>query len=592
MADDLDDLILRIAAGELTGDAAEAAAIEFKTDGRSIKDDLLNLADAAACFANSTGGRVIVGISDKRTGPGAFMGTRLDGDQVRLRIYELTQPPLLVDSTVRSTPHADVLVLNVPRSAQVHSVNGQIPKERVGTSCMPMSTDRISTVTAEKTGRDWSASPSNLRVGDVDSGAIEVARRMLKRSDDLKKRRLAEAPNVDLLRSLGVVTEGQHLTNAGALLFAETASAPAISYTHRRTPAGLLTANEHLTGPLLVALQQVFDLVEARIERTPISIGKGQQLHVADLPEAAVREAIINGVMHREYFSLERTAIEHSVTSMRITSPGGFVPGVSVDNVLTTSSRTRNTNLAGALRMLGLAETAGSGVDRMYAEMTRIGHAPPRFRAGATSVEVTLSGGAPNSALARFVATLPPEEAEDADTMLILLTLLTHRTIDAPAITPLLQKADASESQAVLERLSAPSMALLEPTRETARLNQPKYRLREDVLAALGSAVTYRRRTTDQVDRKIIELVAETGTINGRMVRILLDVDTVTASRMLAGLVERGILIKTSTAERGPSVTYGRGPAFPKKSRVPRARTADDGREPPVPDLLDLLNDE
>ena len=93
-----------------------------------------------------------------------------------------------------------------------------------------------------------------------------------------------------------------------------------------------------------------------------------------------------------------------------------------------------------------------------------------------------------------------------------------------------------------------------------------KYRLREDALTALGSAVTYRRRTTDQLDRKIIELVNETGTINARMVRILLDLDAVGASRVLADLVDRGILVKTSEATRGPNVTYGRGAAFPAKA--------------------------
>jgi ATP-dependent DNA helicase RecG len=122
------------------------------------------------------------------------------------------------------------------------------------------------------------------------------------------------------------------------------------------------------------------------------------------------------------------------------------------------------------------------------------------------------------------------------------------------------------EAQSVLARLSGDEIRLLEPTRETARRAYPKYRLREDALTALGSAVTYRRRTTDQLDRKVIELVNETGTINARMVRILLDLDTVGASRLLADLVEREILVKTSEARRGPSVTYGRGAAFPTKA--------------------------
>ena len=565
--DALDRVLAHIADGVSPATEIETRDLEFKTDGRSVKDDLANIAEAAVCFANTAGGTLIVGVDDKALGPAAFVGTKLDPEKTRHRVYEITQPPLLVEAERRATPHGEVLILVVPTSTQVHSAHGKIPTERVADHCVPMTTERIAAVTAQKTGRDWSVQPSGMPVSEVDPVAMQVAREMLARSSDLAKRRLAETVDADLLRALGVVLEDQTLTKAGALLFTRAYERTVlISYTHRRTPAGQLTANEQLTGPLVVALQRVFDLIEARLESTPVSIGKGQQLHIADLPEPALREAIVNGMMHREYFSSERTAVEHSVTQLRVSSPGGFIPGVSVDNVLTTSSRTRNANLAGAMRMLGLAETAGSGVDRMYAEMARVGHEPPRYTADSTQVEVMLLGGAPNTALARYVATLPPGESADADTMLILLTLLTRRTVGAEELMPLLQKPVIEEAQSVLSRLSGEEVRLLEPTRESARRAYPKYRLREEALAALGSAVTYRRRTTDQLDRKIVELVTETGTINARMVRTLLDLDSVGASRVLADLVEREILKKTSEATRGPSVTYGRGPAFPSKS--------------------------
>lgn len=567
--DQIDKVLMGIAEATYTADGAESLEIEFKTDGRSRNDDLANLAEAASCLANAAGGIIVVGVDDKLTGIPAFVGTALDPERTRLRIYELTAPPLLVEAESReSASTATVLVLKVPSSTQVHSANGKIPAERIDKHCMPMSSDRIAAVTAQKTGRDWSAQPSGVSSSDVDPVAMQIAREMLVRSNDVSKRRLAETSDIDLLRAVGVVLEDQSLTNGGALLFSRAYDrVTLVAYTHRRTPAGQLTANEQLSGPLVVAIQRTFDLIDARLETTPVPIGKGQQLHIADLPEAAVREAVVNGLMHREYFSTERTSIEHTVTQLRVTSPGGFVPGVNVDNVLTTSSRTRNANLAGAMRMLGLAETAGSGVDRMYAEMARVGHEPPRYVADTTKVEVTLLGGAPNTSLARYVATLPPDEAADADTMLILLTLLTHKTVSAEELTPLLQKPTVDEAQSVLARLSGEAIQLLEPTRETARRARPKYRLREDALAALGTAVGYRRRTTDQLDRKVIELVNETGTINGRMVRILLDLDTVGASRLLADLVDRDVLVKTSEATRGPSVTYGRGASFPASAK-------------------------
>jgi ATP-dependent DNA helicase RecG len=588
MHEALDAVLAQISSGQIDADGAESQVLEFKSDGRSLPDDLANLADAAACLANSGGGILVVGVADNARGAAAFVGTRLEPERTRHRIYELTQPPLLVDAETREVDGTDgrVLVLTVAQSTQVHSANGKIPTERVDKHCLPMTTDRISAVTAQKMGLDWSAASSGVLATEADPLAMEVARRLLERSTDVGRRRLAESEDIDLLRALGVVLEDQSLTNGGALLLsAKYEKTVLISYVHRRTPTGQLTANEQLAGPLIIALQKVFDLIEARLETTPVSIGKGQQLHIADLPEGAVREAVVNGLMHREYFSQERTAVEHTVTQLRVTSPGGFVPGVSVDNVLTTSSRTRNTNLAGAMRMLGLAETAGSGVDRMYAEMARIGHEPPRYLADPTKVEVALLGGAPNTALARYVASLPADEAADADTMLILLRLLTHKTVSADELVPILQKARSEEAQSVLARLSGEQVKLLEPTRETVRRAQPKYRLREEAIAALGAAVTYRRRTMDQLDRKVIELVNETGTINGRMVRILLDLDTIGASRLLADLVEREILVKTSEATRGPGVTYGRGPKFPARSRSLSHPSRAASRDQPQPPL-------
>lgn len=61
-------------------------------------------------------------------------------------------------------------------------------------------------------------------------------------------------------------------------------------------------------------------------------------------------------------------------------------------------------------------------------------------------------------------------------------------------------------------------------------------------------------------------LVREMGSINGRVVQTMFDVQPGTASRILSDLVDRNILVKTSKARRGPSVTYGPGKNFPYKA--------------------------
>lgn len=293
----------------------------------------------------------------------------------------------------------------------------------------------------------------------------------------------------------------------------------------------------------------------------------GQQLQLADLPFAAVREAVINAVMHRDYRIRDRTVIDHAPTRLAVTSPGAFVTGVTA-HILTMSSRRRNPQLAMAIRTVGLAETAGTGVDRMYAEMARLGHQPPSFDSDQSSVRVTLLGGAPNSHLARFVATLPQHDADDADTMIVLLTL-THAKVTAGGIATLLQR-PVDETQSVLDRLSAPPVELVERTRQSIRWTHPEYRLREHAVTALGAVLTYRRRTADESDRKVLALVAESGQIKARVVRLMLDLDPSSTSRLLGDMVARGLLVKTSLAERGRNVAYGPGPGFPTAKRKSR----------------------
>lgn len=559
--------------GGRAANEVETERLDFKTVGRSISDTLTDLAAAAACFANDHGGTIVVGVSDRPGGVEAFVGAgKLGAADTRRAIFERTDPPLTVDVTELGFEGVKLLVVTVPESAAVHAVGGR-HTQRIGTSCMPMSADRIARLVADRRGDDWTNDATEVPVSAVDPLAVTTARQFLREATDPTRRAFAELSDGDLLRALGVITPRGRLNRAGVLLFVDDPHGREhTAYVHRRTPAGDLTANEQFSGPLVTTLARVLDLILARTDTTSVDVSALVQVQVADLPPTAIREALVNAVMHRDYRDSARIVVEHTATRLAVTSPGPFVSGVTVSNVLSTASRSRNPRLAEAIRKLGLGETAGMGVDRMYAAMARLGHQPPQFDADQATVRVTLIGGAPNAQVTRFVQSLPQNSAEDADTMLTLLTLLHTRIVSAAGLAPLLQK-PLAEVQAVLDRLASPPFDLVEPTRETIRRANPNYRLREAPLRSLGTAVTYRRRTTDSVDGRVLDLLRETGTINARMVRLVLETDASTTSRILGDMVERGLLVKTSTAERGPSVTYGPGPKMPTSKKRNPTRT-------------------
>lgn len=583
---EVDAALEAILAGAVARDH-ESETLDFKTVGRSVADTLKDLAEAAACFANHRGGAVVVGVADRTPGREALVGCDLDEADVRLAVFQKTEPPLTVDVRPHAVEGTRLLVISVPESAAVHSVGSQF-RQRVATSCQPMSADQIARLVADRRGEDWTDTATDLPLAAADPLAMTTARQFLREATDPTRRDFADLSDADLLRALGVVTPSGNLNRAGKLLFVGGEPGRVqLAYVHRRTPAGDLTANEQLAGPAVTSLARVLDLVSARTDTTSIDVSPLVQIQVADLPPRAIREALVNAVMHRDYRDPGRVVVEHTATRLAVTSPGTFVSGVTPDNLLSASSRTRNPRLADAIRKLGLGETAGAGVDRMYAAMTGLGHQPPTFETDGASVRVTLTGGAPKRQLASFVKTLPDRSDEDADTMLVLFSLLSSRSVSATGLAPLLQK-PPDEVQTVLGRLAAAPFDLLEPTRETSRRSQPNYRLRETALRALGTAVTYRRRTADSIDTKVLDLLREAGSINARMVRLVLDTDTPTTSRILADLVERDLLVKTSTATRGPGVTYGPGPKFPLRSKKrsrklqtePGLTLFEDGKEP------------
>jgi ATP-dependent DNA helicase RecG len=123
----------RVLAGT-TAHKLESSTLDFKEQGpNGLKELLRDLAGDAVCFANASGGALIIGVDDKQAGPSAFKGTDLDSEQVRRRIYELSNPHLLVEITDRSFASVRLLVLFVQQSIEVHADTQGGARRRVAT---------------------------------------------------------------------------------------------------------------------------------------------------------------------------------------------------------------------------------------------------------------------------------------------------------------------------------------------------------------------------------------------------------------------------------------------------------------------------
>jgi len=137
------------------------------------------LADEAACFANTPGGgALIVGVEDTT---GDLLGTDLDPEWLRHRIYERVDLAPVVE--VRRVEGVRLLILYVAAARDpIEDTSGRI-RWRVGSHCTPVDRSEWWQHRQDQAGYDSMAASTSRTAADVSPGAIVVARRYLQAAD-------------------------------------------------------------------------------------------------------------------------------------------------------------------------------------------------------------------------------------------------------------------------------------------------------------------------------------------------------------------------------------------------------------------------
>jgi ATP-dependent DNA helicase RecG len=343
--------------GALDADALESKHVDLKeeagrrrgpTVGPSIPHNeaaARALAAESACMANTDqGGALIVGAAHD----GTLIGTELDVEWLRRRIYEFTQQRLTVVVTETAIGGARLLVLRSPEAVEPVRVNNRI-SWRVGDACVEIDASTWHDRRMRRVGYDWSAQATGLGPDAVRVAAVERARDFLRDSGESRSVELALLPTADLLSRLNVVTADGRMTNAGAIVFVGRPQDPALDYIRRDVAGGDSTNRVRLVGRgLIEELYEVEQAIRAAnpTRHLPDGLVVGQTRR---LPDLAVRESIVNGCVHRDWAQPDPTVVEHVGAALVVTSPGGFVGGVTPQNIITHPSQTRRLIQAGLI---------------------------------------------------------------------------------------------------------------------------------------------------------------------------------------------------------------------------------------------------
>lgn len=545
----------------------ESQVLEFKETGRSPKETLVLLADAAVCFANAEGGTIVLGVNDKATTRAqALVGVEpsYSVEAVRRGIFDRTVPSLTCNAYEWEEDRVRLVVIEVPPGVLPISTSAGTATRRLGKECRPFTPDQQREMLVARGQVDWSAESSGASVRDLSRLEVERLRQLLV---DTGSEELARLTGARLLDALRLRVDGE-VTNAAVLLLGteeligDLIPNYGYSYQYRPTAGREATSRFRQARPLAAALEAILDAVERALELRPLNLAGGTQVQLVDYPARAVRELVVNAFIHRSYDAPGTVDVEHTPERLSVISPGGLVAGVTPANILTHPSTPRHQLLAEVVSRVRLAERTGQGIDRAYREMLRAGKEPPVFEDSGLVTRAILGGGIGNDALVRFLTDLPAELGQDVEILLTLAALRSRQSIEAKRLALVIQR-NVVEAQDVLERLASEEVAILESTRSTVRRQFPTYRLRGECLAALSRAVTYHRRTSDQTDQKVIDHVREYKFVTNRTLQRLFDVNVYSARNLLSDFQSRGILKKIGTAKGGPGVRYGPGPDFP-----------------------------
>lgn len=380
----------------------ETVRIEAKEPGHKIDRSVMETVNSFSNEPGLGGGAILIGARKEERADGTVVYTVCgvtDPDKLNTELATRSAN----DFNVRVRPvieqvelHGEtVLVVHVPElpiaSKPLYFKDDGWPSgayRRIGSTDQRCTDDDLAALTQATEGFDATIVPDSTWA-DVDPAAVEHYRR-------LRSKVRADAAELgysdeDLLHALGcckMVGGQRRLTMAGLLLFGSEAAQrrmlPMVRLDYVLVPGREWVADpdERFTtidmrGPLLRVVERAINAVAGDLPKG-FGLAEGEvQAHSRTLPTRALREAIVNAVMHRSYRVQQPVQVIRYSNRLEILNPGFSLK--NADSLGEPGSVPRNPLLAAVFHDTDLAETKGSGIRTMRRLMEQAEFAPPTF---------------------------------------------------------------------------------------------------------------------------------------------------------------------------------------------------------------------
>lgn len=329
----------------------ETETIELKS---IVMDDLKK---EIIAFANCDGGTVYVGVADD----GTVLGVE-NADECALQISNMVRDSIKPDVTMfihyetLDCEGKAVVAVNIQRGTNrpyYLAKKGLRPEGvyvRQGYYSVPATDTAIRQMIKETDGDSF----ENMR-------SINQALTF----EDTKKE--FEKRNIDFgqpqMQTLKIISADGVYTNLG-LLLSEQCPHTIKAAVFEGTNQNVFKDRREFFGSLMQQLNEVYDYIDFH-NQTHATFQKLLRIDTRDYPEVAVREALLNSLVHRDYSFRASTLISIYEDRIEFVSIGGLLPGLELDDLMMGVSVCRNPHLANVFYRLQLIEAYGTGMKKI-----------------------------------------------------------------------------------------------------------------------------------------------------------------------------------------------------------------------------------
>ena len=338
----------------------ESETVEFKEkfDEQTI--------ESAVAFANTKGGIIFIGVSDKNNIKGIKVGKETL-NQWANQISQSTDPRIIPELEKIKVDGKTVIAVKIKENPiKPISKKGRCLK-RVDSSNRAMSAQEVAQMHLHSTGMSWDKYPAkDAKLSDID---IEKVKRYIQKAKETGRKKIGDDEEpMQVLEKMNLITEGQP-TWAVILLFSKQTNkfiSHAAIHCGRFKKRNIVIDDRMIVGTVFEQIEEAMDFIRKNINVEFVMTGRPQRDQIWDYPLEALREALVNAICHRDYTIFSNIEVRIYDDKLIIRSPGFLPYGITLEELYRPHSSTlRNKGLAEVLYDTELIERWGSGIEKI-----------------------------------------------------------------------------------------------------------------------------------------------------------------------------------------------------------------------------------